>query len=237
MDYHPFKARVNAYLLKYAGGEQRPAYYDIDAVCPALNAVTQGFPQIRRECEALLDRRASMPAYHEVDPGQTKISATIDADKHWRVFMLYMLGYRPEANRALCPETCRILDGIPTLVQAFFSILDPGKNIPLHEGPYLGYLRYHLGLRVPANNPPRILVNGQPHVWQEGKAVMFDDSHPHQVINNSDSLRVVLIIDVERPLPFIPALVNKAVIYGLARPTYFRGVLRRVRKSSFITTS
>lgn len=237
MDYHPIKSKINNYLLRYSGGPQRQAFHDINAVCPELNEVTRNFPVIRRECEALLNRRAAMPTYHEVDPGQTKISGTVDADKHWRVFMLYLLGHKPEANRALCPETCRILDGIPTLVQAFFSILDPGKNIPLHEGPYLGYLRYHLALRVPAKNRPKILVNGQPHVWQEGEAMLFDDSHPHEVINSSDEIRVVLIIDVLRPLPFIPRLINKGIIYGLAKQTYFRGVLNRVQKSSFLTTT
>ena len=45
--------------------------------------------------------------------------------------------------------TCRVLEGVPNLLQAFFSVLDPGKSIPLHKGPYLGYLRYHLGLHSP----------------------------------------------------------------------------------------
>jgi aspartyl/asparaginyl beta-hydroxylase (cupin superfamily) len=35
------------------------------------------------------------------------------------------------------------------LFQAFFSILDGGKSIPRHAAPYRGYLRYHLGLKVP----------------------------------------------------------------------------------------
>jgi hypothetical protein len=35
------------------------------------------------------------------------------------------------------------------LYAAFFSILDAGKSAPAHDGPYCGYLRYHLGLIVP----------------------------------------------------------------------------------------
>ena len=47
-----------------------------------------------------------------------------------------------------------LVAGIPNLFQAFFSILEPGKSIPAHEGPYCGYLRYHLGLIVPEESPP-----------------------------------------------------------------------------------
>jgi hypothetical protein len=32
-------------------------------------------------------------------------------------------------------------------------------------------------------------------------------------------------------------LVNKGIVYGLAKQTYFKGVLRRVQKSSFTTTT
>ena len=137
MDYHPLKTRVNRYFARYAGGDRRPVFFKIDEVCPALHQVTRGYPLIRAECERLLDRRVLMPMYHELDLGERAISAVVDPDKKWTVFMLYILGYKPRMNRALCPETCRLLDRVPHLVQAFF-ILEPGKSVPRHEGPYLG---------------------------------------------------------------------------------------------------
>ena len=237
MDYHLLKAKVNGYLLKHVGGAQRPAFFDVASVCPALDEITQAYPVIREECDRLLAQRPSLPRYHEIDPGQTKISVIANADRNWYVFMLYLLGYKPQANRVLCPETCRVLDRIPTLVQAFFSILDAGKSVPRHAGPYLGYLRYHLGLCIPPVKPLKLIVNAQEYVWKAGEVVMFDDSWPHEVINESPEPRVVLIVDVLRPLPLVPALLNKCIIYGLARPTYYRGVLRRVERSTFITTS
>jgi aspartyl/asparaginyl beta-hydroxylase (cupin superfamily) len=227
MDYHPFKSKVNHYFARYAGGDRRSVFFDIDEVCPGLHEVTRAYPVIRAECERLLDRRVPMPMYHELDAGEYDISAVINPDRKWTVFMLYILGYKPRMNRALCPETCRVLDRIPNLVQAFFSILEPEKSVPRHEGPYLGYLRYHLGLRVPRENPPRLIVHSHEYVWKEGDAVMFDDTWDHEVVNQSKDIRAVLIVDVLRPMPVLPSLVNRLVTSAIMRPTYGRALARK----------
>ncbi len=227
MDYHPYKAAVNRFFSRYVGGDRRPTFFDIGATFPALSAVTRHYAAIRSEFEAVMQRGVPLPAYHEIDSGQQAISAVVNPDKKWNVFMLRVFGYEPAHARALCPETCQVLDGIPNLLEAFFSILEPGKSVPLHEGPYLGYLRYHLGLRVPQDNPPKIVVNRQPYTWREGEAVLFDDSWPHEVVNRSNELRAVLIVDVLRPMPWWPALVNKFVTHGVARPLYGRKLARR----------
>lgn len=99
--------------------------------------------------------------------------------------------------------------------------------MPEHEGPYLGYLRYHLGVRVPARNAPKLIVNAQQYVWKEGEAVLFDDSWPHSVVNSSNGLRAVLIVDVRRPMPLVADLCNRFLIDVLARHTYGRAVARK----------
>ena len=45
-------------------------------------------------------------------------------------------------------------------------------------------------------------VKDQLPTWEEGRSVLFDDSWNHEVFNSSDDLRVVLIVDVLRPMPF-----------------------------------
>jgi len=235
MDYHLPKSMLNRYLSWYVRGQERPVFYDIDRVYPSLNEITRHYGVIRREFEAVLERQVSMPRYHDVDSGERAISDTTPGN--WKVFMFEVLGHRSEANRALCPETSRVLDRIPNMIQAFFSILDPKKSIPEHEGPYLGYLRYHLALRVPTIEPPSLVVKKQPYVWKEGEAVLFDDSWPHAVINNSPQMRAVLIIDVMRPLPLIPRLVNRLVTNVIARHTYGRKVAQKVEQSSSADSS
>lgn len=230
IDYHPFKNAVNRYLAGPSGGEGRPAFWNIDAVCPELRRLEAAYPLIRAEVEALLDDQDSMPTYHEINAPSTEIAATTKG--RWNVFMLELLGYRARRNLARCPETAQVLKQVPGRLQAMFSVLDPGKSVPLHEGPYLGYLRYHLGIRVPRDNPPLIRVAGRPYVWAEGEGVLFDDSWPHEVENHSSEPRVVLIVDVPRPLPRLPDLVNRTILYGAAGPLYGRKVINQVERDA-----
>lgn len=226
LDYHVPKNALNWFLLQYAGKDQRPVFFDIDEICPELRKVEAAYPQIRAELDKILEEHVEMPRYHDVNRPATEISSTTAGN--WNVFMLELLGHRPEKNRARCPVTCAAIQEVPGVLQAFFSVLDPGKSIPLHDGPYLGYLRYHLGLRVPKDHPPLIRVAGQDHVWKEGESVLFDDSWPHEVVNHSSEPRVVLIIDIPRPLPLLPRLVNNTVLWGFAAPTYGKKVTEKV---------
>lgn len=230
LDYHIFKGAVNSYLSLYTGGKARPAFFDIPTTFPPLDELTRNCAAVREELHGVLGDKPALRRYQDVDPGEAKIAAG-SPGKNWSVFMLYLLGHKPEANRARCPRTVAILDRIPGLIQAFFSVLDPGKSVPPHEGPYYGYLRYHLALQVPRDNPPKLVVAGQDYHWREGEAVLFDDSHTHEVVNHSSETRVVLIVDVMRPMPVMPTLLNRFVTNVVARHTYGRSVMKRLRNA------
>jgi aspartate beta-hydroxylase/beta-hydroxylase len=211
----------------YTGGRRRPVFFDIEQTCPQLNALEENAPVIREELEALLAEKAAIPRYHDLDAAQQYISAQVDPEKNWKVFYLDVIGEQPEANRARCPRTAALLDQIPGRMQAFFSILDGGKSIPAHCGPYRGYLRYHLALIVPRNNPPSIRIKDQYHTWQEGHGVLFDDSWDHEVINQSDSDRVVLIVDIRRPMPQPFDALNRFVI-SVMRMIYGKEIMKKL---------
>jgi aspartate beta-hydroxylase/beta-hydroxylase len=217
-------------LYQTAGGDQRPVFFDIHDTAPALEALTQNYPAIRAEAEALLSRNLRLPTYHELDPNQQGISG--NDQKRWKVFMLYAMGEKPRANRELCPATAALLDKVPNLYQAFFSILEAGKSVPAHNASLLGIIRYHLGLIVPKDNPPCMRVKDQFHTWQEGSDVLFDDTWNHEVINKSSEDRVILLVDVLRPLPPLLHSINVLHSKGIIRMFYGRGVLRGVEKFS-----
>src|SRR5688572_23687509 len=109
LDYHIPKSMVNGFLNLYTGGKARPAFFDIPNTYPELTQLTQSYATIRSELDRVLQSQTALPEYHDVDPGERAISA-VTAQK-WRVFMLYILGHKPEANRAICPVTARLLDG------------------------------------------------------------------------------------------------------------------------------
>jgi beta-hydroxylase len=60
----------------------------------------------------------------------------------------------------------------------------------------------HIGLKVP--DPPEscgFKLDGKTVHWEIGKSFMFDQTYRHEAWNNSDEVRIVLLLDVLRPLP------------------------------------
>jgi aspartyl/asparaginyl beta-hydroxylase (cupin superfamily) len=210
-----------------AGGKKRPVFFDIDETSPSLRALDEQWKVIRDEVLSILPEKHRIPSYYEIDRVQSRISAPTDKGATWKVFMLEAMGAKPEANRAKCPRTCALLDRIPNLYAAFFSILDPGKSVPAHDGPYCGYLRYHLGLIVPETKPPTMRVKDRYHTWREGESLLFDDSWNHEVVNESDGIRVILIVDIFRPMPFPVQWLNRYITYRYLRKTYADPVLQK----------
>src|SRR5215813_5038206 len=74
---------------------------------------------------------------------------TPSGGSNWRVFFFEAMGRKVRLNRRLCPKTAALIDSVPKVFQACFSILEPKKSVPAHCGLYNGYLRYHLGIEVP----------------------------------------------------------------------------------------
>lgn len=217
-------ALIGSLFLASAGGERRPVFFDISKTYPSLGRVTDGADVIRAELETLLAERVKIPRYHDVDGYQEMISGAENGSE-WRVFMLCGFGENVPANAARCPNTMSIVRQVPNVVQAFFSILEPGKSVPAHQGPMAGLLRYHLGLKIPSADPPVFRVHTTRYTWQDGDAILFDDTWNHEVINNSKELRVVLIIDILRPMPILLHAMNWMYIFLGARLYYFHGIL------------
>ncbi len=176
---------------------------------PWLAALEAQAPAIRDELNGLLSERQQLPSFHELSPDVGMITS----DDQWKTFVFMGYGLRSERNLARCPATARALQGIPGLRTAFFSILEPGKRIPPHTGPYNGVLRLHLGLVVP--EPAErcwIEVGGERYHWKEGEAVVFDDLYLHQVHNDTEGLRAVLFVDFERPCRAPVRWLNRLVL-------------------------
>lgn len=187
---------------------------------PALEA---DWKQIRSELDAVLLNPDQVPNFQDISRDQVNITR----DNRWKTFFMYGYGYRMDRNCKRCPETARLVESIPGMYTAFFSILSPGKHIPLHRGPYKGLLRCHLGLIVPQPEANCwIEVGGVTRHWQEGKCLVFDDTYKHRVQNDTDGVRVVLFLDILRPMNRIGELVNKTILQLIRWSPFIRDAVR-----------
>jgi aspartyl/asparaginyl beta-hydroxylase (cupin superfamily) len=212
-------------------------FYD-RATFPWVDTLETNWKAIRSELDRVLEHRAALPNFQDISTDQYNLTN----DDLWKTYFFYGYGFRSDANCARCPETTRLVESIPGMQTAMFSILAPHKRIPPHDGPYKGVLRYHLALRVPEpQEVTGIRVGSVIAHWEEGKSLVFDDTYEHEAWNDSDDTRVVLFVDFVRPLrqpmKAFNALVIKAIAYSpfiqdakrrhLAWETEFEGTWRR----------
>jgi beta-hydroxylase len=200
-----------------------PPFFDADDFLWSYGLEAR-WETVRKELDAVLAYRDALPSFQEISTDQE----TITDDDRWKTFFLYGFGFRSDANCARCPETTRLVEAVPGMCTAMFSILSPGKHIPEHTGPYKGVIRYHLGLRVPEpRGACRIRVGDEIRSWEEGRSMIFDDTYEHQVWNDTDGIRAVLFLDVVRPLRFPMNVVNQIILRAIAWSPFVLDARRR----------
>lgn len=114
----------------------------------------------------------------------------------WKTYTFVFFGIKNKPNCERCPNTYQILQEIPQLVGAEFSVMEPYTHIQPHKGYSRMVLRNHLGLIVPEPEKCGLRVETEIHHWQQGKIMIFDDSFEHEAWNKSGQRRAVLMFDV-----------------------------------------
>jgi beta-hydroxylase len=180
---------------------------------------------IRAELETILKAREYVPSFQQISPDQQRIAK----GDNWKTFVLYGFGRQAARNCHYCPETVRVLETISSLRNAWFSILAPGYHIPPHRGVTKGLLRCHLALTVPQQREHCVIrIDDQRLQWQEGKCLVFDDTYEHEVWNNTDEERVVLFIDIDRPLKPLGRLINMGLLNMIQWTAYVKDARRNL---------
>ena len=87
---------------------------------------------------------ADLPNFQDISTDQ----ASLTDDDRWKTYFFYGYGFKSEPNCARCPETTRLVEQIPGMETAIYTILTAGKRLPPHTGPYKRDQRYHLGMLV-----------------------------------------------------------------------------------------
>jgi beta-hydroxylase len=217
---------VSEWLIRRSGPNGNATFFEPD-LFPWAKELELEWRSIRAELDAVLSAPAPIPEFTALSPQQRGIVQ----GRAWKSYFLFVTGRRHEPNASRCPDTIRLLQRIPGLESAFFSILEPGTRITPHRGPYGGVLRYHLALIVPE---PRticgIRVGTDVAHWEQGRSLVFDDSHDHEAWNDSEERRVVLFVDFERPLPLPLGVLNRAMLRLAARAAFIQEIRHKLRE-------
>lgn len=190
-----FTRVVSGFFSKQGLVEDKPFLNNADF--PFIKMFSDNWEKIRDEVQLILKNREEIPAFQEISPDQ----AAIATGKNWRTFFLYGFGTPLRKNCAQAPFTASLLQQVPNIEISWFSILSPGYHIPPHQGVTKGILRAHLGLIIPKDSKScRIRVDNEIQHWEPGKIFVLDDTYEHEVWNDTQDERVILIFDFDRPM-------------------------------------
>ena len=193
---------------------------------PFLQPLAGNWETIRDEIRGILKHRDAVPVFQEVSRDQRRIAT----GNSWRTFILYGFGDKAERNCRQAPVTTRLLEQVPGLQTAWFSILAPGYHIPAHRGVSKGILRAHLGLIIPAEREKcRMRVADRICVWKEGEVFVFDDTYEHEVWNDTSEERVILLFDFDCPMGLWGTIVNRCFLRLLKLTAYYQEPKRNMQ--------
>lgn len=179
--------------------------------------------------EAIRIRTEDIPSLADISFDHGRIAK----DRRWKSFFLKGYGYRLEGNCARAPVTAELIDRVPGLVTATFSVLEAGGHIPRHWGMTKGMLTYHLALKVPAMRERcRMHIEGPDalHVlpWEEGQSFVFDDMYNHEVWNDTDEDRYILLIQIKRPCRGVANVIQNAFLFGVRHSRFVQDIIRNI---------
>ena len=178
-----------------------PPVLDKQRYFPDYRLFEEHWPDIHRECLALMEEIGAIPQFHELMQEQAELSQY--GGKYWRMFVLRAYGVDNTPNQARCPATAALLKDRPQILSATISFLEGGKRIPAHRGPFRGILRFHLGVVIPklldGRSASPLMIDGKVYPLEEGSTLLWDDTYEHAAWNDADGIRAALLLDIARP--------------------------------------
>jgi len=211
LDHSTIMAPYNALMYLFSAVRAQP--YVAPEKFPELQPLQDQWRTIRDEALRLFDEGYIRAAASYNDLGFNSFFR-----RGWKRFYLkWYDDFLPSAT-TLCPQTTKLLATMPSVNAAMFALLPPGARLGAHRDPYAGSLRYHLGLQTPNSEQCHIVVDGQLYYWKDGEAVIFDETYVHEAENRSDTQRLILFCDIERPLSNpVVRFINRHIGRAMAR--------------------
>ncbi len=212
-----FNAHIERQTPDYAVPQQRPSTLFIPGLQPRAFFEREEFawlpeleaaqPMILEELlQVLSEAPGSFQPYIQLDPDSRSAAGWGDLNRSidWSAFHLVRHGRPVASNASRVPRTMALLERLPLMrisrhaPEVLFSVLRPHSRIPPHFGSINGRLIVHLPLIVP-KDCGALCVDGEARSWETGRCLIFDDSFMHEAWNDSDQLRVVMLLDIWNP--------------------------------------
>jgi beta-hydroxylase len=228
-DHNTLVAPYNLFMYWFSAVPAKPILNVSDF--PELATLRSNWQTIRDEALQLLSR-----GQINAGTGHNDFGFSSFYKSGWRRFYLKWYDSPLPSAVANCPQTVALVEKIPGINAAMFAVLPPGAKLNPHRDPFAGSLRYHLGLSTPNDDRCRIYIDGQMYSWRDGDDILFDETYVHSAVNDTETTRVILFCDVERPLhtPIMRGI-NRFISSTLVRaastqnvPTERVGFLNRV---------
>lgn len=218
IDRFPYLKKLQAYsfftyvlgvnkLIRLVDPKAKQPFLSIEDY-PELKILQDNWKVIREEFEQLVAKQ-SLPNLQDISSPQSVITS----DDKWKTYILKVFGKMVDKNCEAMPKTAALLRQVPGMEAAMFSVIHGNKHVPPHRGGYCGLVRAHLGVKVPQPAEQcRIKVDGETVHWDDGSLFIIDDTCLHEAWNDSDEVRVVVLIDLRRRLPWPLTALNKSVL-------------------------
>ncbi|MGE3690359.1 MAG: aspartyl/asparaginyl beta-hydroxylase domain-containing protein [Novosphingobium sp.] len=184
---------------------------------PGIAALKENWETILAEARAVMVDRQGIPSFGDISPDHRRIAQ----NSAWKSYFFHGYGYRVKDNCQRCPKTAALIDQVPNVMVAFFSIFEPGTHIRDHYGVTKAMLNVHLGLIVPPEEDRcELRVRDTYRRWKPGEFLIFDETFNHEAWNESSEPRVVLFLQVMRPMRWPGRLLGKMFLWGIKQTTY-----------------
>ena len=191
-----------------------------NSLFPELKEIQKAWKDIKNEYDAYV-KEHSLDNMSEIFIEQARIAG----NDNWKNVMLLIYGVPIPRHQMYFPITSELIKKNKNIRTAFFSVLPPGKKIETHVGPYKGVLRYHLGLDIHQSKECFLEIEKKRYYWEEGKVFIFDDTFTHRAQNMSEDYRVILFLDILRPLPNWLQFLNMNILNLIQRSPLIQNVL------------
>jgi len=193
VDHSTFLAPYNVLMYAFSGVPNKPVL-PVETF-PELKTISDNWEAIREEAVRLFDEGRIRAATANNDWGFYSFFRS-----GWKRFYLKWYDDPLPSAQALCPRTVALVQSIPSIKGAMFTVLPAGAKLGGHRDPFAGSLRYHLGLVTPNSEDCRIFVDGMQCSYYDGQGFVFDETFIHWAENKTDKSRIIFFCDVERPM-------------------------------------